>query len=477
MLFAILRITASLLAALTASLFTVSVFMSDGGPFLDGTLVREDGDSRIYLILDGKKRWVNSAASFQAHGFSWDAVYVTGEDEMFVYAEGDPITPSSLVILPSEVSLLPDLVPFAPTDLQYDTINGRTVLRFSSAFWNQGGGPLDIYPQDGGVRVSTDVLRNAYQSIKNEQGAERFRVAGEFLWHAAHGHHHLGNVAEHFLEPVDTTAAPLLSEKVTVCLRDDRAIALTYEGAPSSGVYRRCSVARQGVSVGWADVYRYTLAGQFFDVHDLPAGSYRLWLIMNPERYFLEQRIDNNRGVTFIRIDPAKRTLDVEGWAAPFMGGTSLPNGMHVKDETGGDTYVMFQNKKRLLMTGEVQDRLSVGISIESLPRSIIDAMPVNNLVRADGRTVYALNDASYKRPLKSAEVFNAYGFSWDDVADISEEELKSYPESRYIRRLGDTIVYEILGSAKVPFLESQGAPDEEIHVINDFDFSSYYDN
>ena len=50
----------------------MSFLAQQGGPFSDGALVRADGNSRIYLILDKQKRWVSSAESFQAQGFFWD---------------------------------------------------------------------------------------------------------------------------------------------------------------------------------------------------------------------------------------------------------------------------------------------------------------------------------------------------------------------------------------------------------------------
>src|SRR3989344_4476610 len=62
-------------------------------------LVRAIGDTRVYYLEEGKKRWVESFESFQAQGFSWDAIRVVTPEELTGLPEGDKITPASPVIL------------------------------------------------------------------------------------------------------------------------------------------------------------------------------------------------------------------------------------------------------------------------------------------------------------------------------------------------------------------------------------------
>ena len=56
---------------------------------------------------------------------------------------------------------------------------------------------------------------------------------------------------------------------------------------------------RMGLSVGWGDLYVWTLPGQYVSMTGLPAGDYRLLGTANPDGIFYEQREDNN----FVYVD------------------------------------------------------------------------------------------------------------------------------------------------------------------------------
>ncbi|MGH8615859.1 MAG: lysyl oxidase family protein, partial [Gammaproteobacteria bacterium] len=65
---------------------------------------------------------------------------------------------------------------------------------------------------------------------------------------------------------------------------------------PGQAVYDSCT-SNQGISVGWADVYGYSLDGQWVDITGLPRGSYMLEAEVNAERVFAESDYENNRMV------------------------------------------------------------------------------------------------------------------------------------------------------------------------------------
>jgi hypothetical protein len=52
----------------------------------------------------------------------------------------------------------------------------------------------------------------------------------------------------------------------------------------------------QGISKGWADEYTWTLAGQYIDVTNVPAGPYILEAEVNAHRLYTEESYGNNRG-------------------------------------------------------------------------------------------------------------------------------------------------------------------------------------
>ena len=79
---------------------------------------------------------------------------------------------------------------------------------------------------------------------------------------------------------------------------------------------------------------------------------------------------------------------------------------------------------------------------------------PAHNLIRAKGKsTVYFIEDET-ARPIPSAAVFKANGFKWEDVEELSEEEVVSYPE-------GDALLYPdgslIKGSSSTVYVVSEG--------------------
>jgi hypothetical protein len=60
-------------------------------PALEGKLVQSIGDTKIYLVDQGKKRWITSPDAFQKHGFRWDSVNRVSPEQLAALPEGDPI--------------------------------------------------------------------------------------------------------------------------------------------------------------------------------------------------------------------------------------------------------------------------------------------------------------------------------------------------------------------------------------------------
>ncbi|OHA52458.1 MAG: hypothetical protein A3A97_02190 [Candidatus Terrybacteria bacterium RIFCSPLOWO2_01_FULL_40_23] len=429
-------------------------------------LVRAIGDTRVYYLEEGKKRWVESFESFQAQGFSWDAVRTIAPEELMSLPEGDKITSASPVILAGEETRLPDLVPLSAEEIQYDTLNGRKILRFTSVFLNQGGGFLEVAAKP--LTLSTDALKEVFQRVVNTNGTERLRLTGYFLWHAMHGHYHVTNVMGYMLEPADSKGTVISAkEKVSFCLRDDRIENSSVSAATRT--FSTCTSTRQGVSVGWADVYSYSLPDQYLDVHGLTPATYRLLLDSNPKGSILENRLDNNRSIVIAYMDPANNIFNVLGKAVPLPGFSSFPDGTTIRSQSDNVAYVMFHNKKRLFPPG-----ISTTTRGIVLPNSIIETIFTNNLIKNSNGVIYALNDKGYRRLFPSPDAYNSYGFNFADIALISEHELVLYPEAKYIRQTGSDIIYEISGNTKKIVNNISAISPDMVHVINIIDFNSY---
>src|SRR4030095_10043890 len=58
--------------------------------------------------------------------------------------------------------------------------------------------------------------------------------------------------------------------------------------------YFACSVKKQGISVGWADVYSQSLPDQWIDVTDVAPGRYWLEVVADPDNQIVESNEENN---------------------------------------------------------------------------------------------------------------------------------------------------------------------------------------
>lgn len=219
----------------------------------------------------------------------------------------------------SEDELLPDIRVFEPRDVKVVEKDDRTLLVFSTIYYNQGEGPLELVADPDTADEEGDVERSVFQNIYNNEDEIRQVQVGTFVWHGEHGHYHFSDFVDFRLEPTSKTtdehgvAADDISakNKATFCVRDVSRVYAGVESAPDDAIYRVCDKEKQGVSVGWGDTYFFDYPDQDIDVTDLPAGEYRLVFEGNPERRFRESNHENNVSWALIELDPESQTVDV----------------------------------------------------------------------------------------------------------------------------------------------------------------------
>jgi hypothetical protein len=238
--------------------------------------------------------------------------------------------------------LKPDLVPLQPDNFQ---INSRTYsftpidnplgscypeeqielgvtrcLRFDSAVANFGKGPFEL-SLDIATLGSED--QDVFQDIYDRDGLlTSHEYAGGYTFHATHGHIHYQNFATYTLYRWENNALGEIvgtSRKADFCMIDTR---LLWFGeprgngprnhhfpncnVPGSEAGAEATVMRQGIDVGWADVYTFDLPGQFIDISDpdeVPDGDYAVVVEVNPDEILTEISTTNNVGVTPIHIE------------------------------------------------------------------------------------------------------------------------------------------------------------------------------
>lgn len=205
------------------------------------------------------------------------------------------------------VSMLPDLTTWADQGrgflydwyLDTGTTAGHTLLRLSNSVANVGTGPLEIR----GGAINADGTQAVSQRIYDDTGAFTDRPAGSFVYHPEHGHVHFEDFAQYNLREVtagDGVGSVVASgAKTSFRLEDSTVYSSSLPGySGTRGYYNGGQI--QGISIGWADYYHRSLAGQWIDVTNVAAGTYWLESVVDPLDRIAESNENNN--VTRIKI-------------------------------------------------------------------------------------------------------------------------------------------------------------------------------
>jgi hypothetical protein len=212
--------------------------------------------------------------------------------------------------------LLPDLDELAPGSVDVRTVvraDGRRRVRlgFSSATSNGGAGPLVIdatrRPGARAMRVRQLVRRRgARPLVHRNAGILRFEVASD------HRHWHLEEFQRFELRRASDGKLVRRPRKAGFCLGDrfpDRRFEQLPNRPRAPRWTHRCGLdqrtarrMREGISVGYGDVYEPHLEGQAVDITGLPPGRYLLVHRANPRRRLLESDYANNAASLLLRI-------------------------------------------------------------------------------------------------------------------------------------------------------------------------------
>ncbi len=187
---------------------------------------------------------------------------------------------------------------------------GRIHLRLSNGTPNIGLGVLHMY---GVVPANPDGTQDVMQRVFNSDGTYTDYPSGRFVYHEEHNHIHVENWAEYRIREITFTGEPgeVLARgvKTSYCLRDSKVYDYTLPNFVYPGQYGDCDGLRQGISVGFEDVYTKNLPDQWIDITDLPPGEYWLESVVDPENHVLESDETNNTARIRITIgEPGPRS-------------------------------------------------------------------------------------------------------------------------------------------------------------------------
>jgi hypothetical protein len=200
------------------------------------------------------------------------------------------------------------------------------ILTFSATIWNAGPAPFSI---EGFRRPHSDVM-DAYEYFFDLTGNVVGRApAGSLQYDARRGHNHwhLRQLASYELVGRSRT---IISQKQSFCIAPTDPVDLTMPGAQESQVALGfdgtvCDLfepgaiwIREQLPAGWGDTYVQAVAGQAFDITNVPNGSYQIAVRVNPLGLLHETRTQDDLAVRRIRLLGRRGARRVE--VAPWHG-------------------------------------------------------------------------------------------------------------------------------------------------------------
>jgi hypothetical protein len=185
---------------------------------------------------------------------------------------------------------------------------GARLLRFTTEIVNVGTGPFEVT----GRRASTlNRTMTVWQRVYNDDGSSTSgRTAATMSYSGDdHDHWHVNNLERYSIRPVGSRDV-VRGAKVGFCFWDTSRYRLSLPEAPQERVYgsEACGATPQslettmGLSVGWSDVYPWSVAYQWIDISGLPDGDYVVLAQADPYVQFTEATVANNTTWTRVRI-------------------------------------------------------------------------------------------------------------------------------------------------------------------------------
>ncbi|MPY80011.1 MAG: hypothetical protein GEV04_16450 [Actinophytocola sp.] len=221
---------------------------------------------------------------------------------------------------------LPDLASLPAWGIRAVHTRGRDLLRFSANVWVGGTSRLDVE----GFRQQGEDVMDAYQYFyRGDEVVARARV-GTMNFHRQRGHNHwhFTDFARYRL--LDSSrSASVRSHKQSFCIVPTDSIDLALPDAEwRPGYDSRCGWedalwVRQAIPVGWGDTYYQGVAGQAFNITNVPNGTYYVEVTANPGKRLFETDTSNNTTLRKVVLKgrPGARTVCVPRYTTDLSRG------------------------------------------------------------------------------------------------------------------------------------------------------------
>jgi hypothetical protein len=164
----------------------------------------------------------------------------------------------------------------------------------------------------------------------------------------------------------------------------------------------------------------------------------------------------------------------------PFSASAYTDNTL-LKANNDVKVYAIQNNHKHWIRTAEIFNSYGFKWSdIQSVSASDLIAIPDANLMKTASDPSVFLISNNYKRHIPSPLVFDSYNLNWNAIATINQTEMDSYATTLLIKSTNDSKVYAIENSSKrwIPDAETfykNNYKWEEIQIVNDTELNSYW--
>jgi hypothetical protein len=195
------------------------------------------------------------------------------------------------------------------------------LLVFTSSVENVGVGPLIVVGRRPDRRVAT---MRAEQVVRlRTGGTELVRGVGRLHYNVnpSHSHWHLRPFEQYELRTLDGRRL-VRDHKNGFCLTSDHRSPLPTLGARGTHPVDKSDCekdhpealrVREGIAVGWGDLYIPAKEGQYVDLTGIPSGDYDLVHRVNPLRLLREANYANDASSMRIRLLPPPTPSDLPG--------------------------------------------------------------------------------------------------------------------------------------------------------------------
>ncbi|MEX1046244.1 MAG: lysyl oxidase family protein [Actinomycetota bacterium] len=217
---------------------------------------------------------------------------------------------------------VPNLISHPAWGISTYSSGRRDLLSFAATEWNEGPAPMVIE----GFRTPGEDEMDAFQYFYDgDEPVARANVGSlDYDRRTGHRHWHFPQFVEYRLLNETKTLA-VKSAKQSFCLVPTDAVDLTIPNANwKPGIVGLSSACggesalwiRETLDVGWGDTYFQSVAGQAFNITNVPNGRYFIEVEVNPLGNLFELTTADNSELRLIRLGgrPGHRRVAVPPW-------------------------------------------------------------------------------------------------------------------------------------------------------------------